>query len=208
MKKHFLSGFKSSQDGVAYLEFAICLPVLIIMLMGAIEMTRFIIITQKVEKTAFTLSDIISQGKTISTSDLDKMMYAASQVMLPYTMAGDGRVVVSSVKQDNSVNSLPTIQWQYVSQGANGSWAGQTSQLGAGGTNATPGSTVILPGNLTLNDQDNVVVTEVFYNYQPLIASNGVIPGRRIYKVSVFKPRLGDLSTLSSLQILLQGAYL
>ena len=212
MKKHCVSRFKSSQAGIAYVEFAICLPVLMIMLMGAIEMTRYIIISQKVEKTSFTLSDIISQGKTISTNDLNTMIYAASQVMLPYTMAENGRVVVSSVKQngDYSVSNLPTIQWQYISQGSNGSWSGQTSQLGVNNSNAVQGSAVVLPGNVVLNDQDNVIVTEVFYNYQPMITGNGVIANTRIYKVSVFKPRMGDLSTLStsSLEILPLGAFL
>jgi len=58
---------------------------------------------------------------------------------------------------------------------------------------------------MTLNDKDNVIVTEVFYNYQPMITTNGVITGTTIYKTAVYKPRLGDLSTLSALPLWLAG---
>ena len=194
--------FRRSQDGLAYLEFALCLPFLIALLMGSIEVSRYILIAQKVDKTASTLSDIISQGKTISTTDLNNMIYASSQVMSPYSMGTNGYVIVSSVKQTGAYNSgnPARVDWQYTSSGTNGAWT-QTSQIGSVGYAAA------LPGGMTLNDKDNVIVTELFYNYKPLIATNGVISGTTIYKVSVFKPRLGDLSTLSSL-LWLQGVYL
>ncbi len=202
MTKKCLSLLKCSR-GVAYLEFAIILPFILALLMGSIEVSRYIIVSQKVEKTSITLSDVISQGKTISTSNLDNMIYASSQVMLPYTMAGNGYVIVSSVKQNGAYSAInpAVVDWQYKSTGTNGSWV-QASKVG------TVGATAALPSGMTLNDKDNVIVTELFYNFTPLFLSNGVISSAAIYKVSVFKPRLGDLSTLSSLhlQMLFEGA--
>lgn len=197
--------FARSQGGLAYLEFAIALPFMMALLMGAIEVSRYIIIAQKVEKTCFTLSDVISQGKTIATTDLDNMIYASSQVMLPYTMGANGFVIVSSVKQTGaySAGNPAKVDWQYVSSGVNGSWT-QPSQVGQIGGTAT------LPSAMTLNDKDNVIVTEIFYSYRPLITTNGVISAATIYKSSVFKPRLGDLSVLGSLPFWLsdKGAVL
>ena len=200
-----ISSLLKNKEGVAYVEFAVCLPVLIALLMGAIEVSRFIIIAQKVEKTAATLSDIVSQGKTISTGELNSMIFASSQVMLPYTMGANGYVIVTSVKQTGaySVSNPAIVNWQYTSSGVNGSWT-QNSLVGTVGNPAT------LPSGMTLNDKDNVIVTEMFFRYQPLILSNGVISTSTIYKTSLFKPRLGDLSTLSSLPfgLFLRGVFL
>lgn len=203
--RKLLSSFLRNKDGVAYVEFAVCLPFLIALLMGAIEVSRYIIIAQKVEKTAATLSDVISQGKTITPTDLSNMIFASSQVMKPYSMGADGYVIVSSVKQYGaySISNPAKVDWQYTSSGVNGSWT-NASLVGI------PNGPAALPGGITLNDKDNVIVTEIFFRYQPLVITNGVISASTVYKTAVFKPRLGDLSTLSSLplSLFLKGAFL
>jgi Flp pilus assembly protein TadG len=202
MLRH-LQRFKKSEEGVAFLEFAVCLPFLLVLLMGSIEVTRYILIVQKVEKTAVTISDIASQGAAVSTADLNNIVLAATQVMKPYTFGPSGYVIISSVTQTGaySISNKPKVKWQYTSSGANGSWT-QPSQVGTLGGNAT------LPGGLTLFDKDNVIVTEIYYNYTPITAVNGVISGSSIYKSGVFKPRLGDLSTLSWLPLAMRGELL
>lgn len=183
--------FRKNEEGLAYLEFAITMPFLLAMLMGAVEVTRYILITQKVEKVAVTISDVVSQGSTISTTDLNNIITAAAQVMQPYTFNTNAYVIISSVKQTGaySVSNPPKVNWQYK---GGGSWA-QNSQVG------TPGTAATLPNSMTLYDKDNIIVTEVFYNFQPILITNGVIGNTSLYKVGVFKPRLGDLSTLSAL---------
>ena len=47
-----LLGFHHRQDGVAYLEFAVALPFLLALFLGSVELTRYIIIVQKVEKSS------------------------------------------------------------------------------------------------------------------------------------------------------------
>ncbi len=200
---HSFRKFRKSEDGVAYLEFAITLPFLIALLMGAIEMTRYILITQKVEKVAVTIADVVSQGSTISTTDLNNIINAAQQVMLPYTFSSNGYVIITSVKQTGAytVSNPPRVNWQYK---GGGTWA-QNSQIG------TTGTAAVLPNSMTLFDKDNIIVTEIFYNFQPIIATNGIIGTTSLYKVGVFKPRLGDLSTLSALPAFWQlqkGAWL
>lgn len=178
-----------AQEGVAYLEFAIATPLLLLMLMGAIEVTRYMLIVQKVEKVSVTIADVVSQGSEVTSDQLNITLTAAAELMLPYDFPPDGYVIISSVKQTGtySATNPPRINWQYA---GGGNWL-HNSRIGAQGTSAS------LPNNLTLYDKDNVIVTEVFYNYQPLIATNGVISGGEIYKVGLFKPRLGDLSTLN-----------
>ena len=103
--------------------------------MGAIEVTRYILIVQKVEKTAVTISDVVSQGTTISTSDLNNILTAAGQVMQPYTFGPNGYVIISSVTQTGAytINNPPLVNWQYTSSG--GTWT-QNSQVGTTGGSA------------------------------------------------------------------------
>jgi hypothetical protein len=185
--------FKRDQRGLAYLEFAICTPFLLALLMGAIEVTRYILIAQKVEKVAVTISDVVAQGSTISNAQLDTIIAAAQQVMLPYSFGANGYVIISSVKQTGTPSSgnPPRVSWQYT---GGGTWV-QTSHVGSPGTSAT------LPSSIALNNKDNIIIAEVFYNFRPLVTLNGVISQTSIYKFGLFKPRLGDLSTLSAIPL-------
>ncbi len=96
--KHFLR----NESGMAYLEFAICLPFILALLMGSVEVTRYILITQKVEKTAVTISDVVSQGSFISRADLDNIILASGQVMQPYTFSTGGYVIRCSTRTMSS----------------------------------------------------------------------------------------------------------
>ncbi len=181
------------QSGLAYLEFALCLPFILALLMGAIEVTRYMLIAQKVEKVAVTVSDVVSQGTTISVAELNNILTAAEQVMQPYSFGANGFVIISSVRQNGAPTGMnpPQVTWQYT---GGGSWT-QASQVG------TVGNPASLPPSISLNDKDNIIIAEVFYNFTPLVPLNGVITTTSIYKLGLFKPRLGDLSTLSALPV-------
>lgn len=191
-----LRSLTRDESGLAYLEFAIATPFLLALLMGAVEMTRYILIVQKVEKISVTISDVVAQGHTVTTSQLDNVITAAAEIMNPYEFGPRGYVIITSVKQSGNYSAAnpPRVNWQYR---GGGGWL-QNSRVGSPGTSAT------LPNNMTLFDKDNVIVTEVFYNYAPLITTHGVLTGTALYKIGVFKPRLGDLSTLSWLPDMLQ----
>lgn len=184
--KNRLKLFARAQEGIAYLEFAIALPFLIALFLGAVEMTRYIIIVQKVEKATVTVTDVVAQSSAIGTTQLGQLVQAASQIMLPYSFDSNGYVIITSVSKTGS--SPPVIRWQYK---GGGSWI-KPSLIGNG-----TGATASLPAGLTLDDKENIIIAEIYYNFQPMLV-NSVINGGQIYKVSVFKPRLGDLTTLGS----------
>ena len=189
--------FLRDESGIAYLEFAIATPFLLALFMGSVEMTRYMLMVQKLEKISSTVSDVVSQGSTISTAQLNNIITAAGEIMRPYTFGDRGYVIITSVKQTGnwSAANPPRVNWQYK---GGGTWL-QNSLVGSPGTSAT------LPNNMTLFDRDNVIVTEVFYNFSPMLATNGIIGNTPLYKIGIFKPRLGDLSTLSWLPSFLQG---
>lgn len=184
---------RRSQRGLAYLEFAISIPFLLVLLLGSIEVTRYILIAQKVEKVAVTLSDVVAQSATITSSEMGNIIKAAAQVMQPFTFNSNAYVIVTSVTQTGapSVSNRPKVNWQYT---GGGTWT-QSSHIGTTGNDAT------LPTDFSLNDKDNVIIAEVFYNFTPLINNNILIGTTSIYKIGVYKPRLGSLSTLGALPL-------
>lgn len=190
LRNHF-ARFNRNQYGLAYLEFAIAMPFLLALLLGSVEMSRYILIVQKVEKISVTISDVVAQGSSVSTTQLNSILEAATEVMNPYPFGDRGYVIITSAKQVGNYSGAnpPRVNWQHR---GGGTWA-HNSLVGA------PGTAASLPGNITLYDKDNVIVTEVFYNFTPLLLTNGVVFPNPIYKTGLLKPRLGDLSTLSRL---------
>jgi hypothetical protein len=186
MKKLFRI-FKRSESGVAYLEFALTLPLLLALFMGAVDVTRYIIIVQKLDKAVSTMSDVVAQSSSITSTQLNTLSMAVRQVMLPYSFSDNGYVIISSVSKNGS--TPPMVNWQYA---GGGSWV-QPSQVGSSGSAA---SWLPFPAPYnTMDDKENVIITEVFYNFVPLL-SNSVIPSITVKKVSAFKPRLGALGSL------------
>lgn len=173
------------KSGVAAIEFALALPLLMTLLFGAVEVTRYILVTQKIEKVSSSLSDVVAQSATMSTAQLAQIITAAGQVMLPYDFEADGYAIISSVTKTGS--AAPVVNWQYKGGGG----YVQPSKIGAVGATAT------MPAGFTMVDKENVIVAEVFYSYKPLFS--GMIYGNsQMYRTSIYKPRLGDLKVLSA----------
>lgn len=180
-----LQWLKQAQEGVAYIEFAVTLPFLLALFMGSVDVTRYILIAQKVEKVSTTVSDLVAQYQTMNSAQLGILIQAAGEVMQPYSFGAGGYVIISSVTKTGT--AAPVVNWQY---SGGGTWT-KPSEIG------TQGSVATLPAGFTLNDKDNVIIAEVFYNYSPIISNSVIAPGQ-IYKLSVYKPRLGALNSLGS----------
>jgi Flp pilus assembly pilin Flp len=171
--------------GVAAIEFALLLPMLLALLIGCLEVTFKIRSTQKAEKLAVTLSDVIAQSTAVTSGDLNKLTGAVDKIMDPFPFGDDkGKVIISSVYWEQGEDA-PKVNWQcpYPPDGAHNG----TSKFGAKGDNAT------LPAGFTLNEKDNIIVAEVFYEYEP-IAPGYLFDKDDIYRRAIFKPRLGLLT--------------
>ncbi len=178
----FLKKLFTAEQGLAAVEFALALPLLIVITFGSIEVVRYVIIVQKIEKVSLTLSDLVAQSETITTADLNQIIVAAKEVMSPYNFDTDGYAIISSVTKTGIYP--PVVNWQYKSSGTT-----RTSAIGSSGSNAT------IPSGFTMIDGDTVIITEVFFNYTPML-SGIIYNSSQIYNYSIYKPRLGNLKTL------------
>ncbi len=172
----------TDQRGVAAAEFALLLPVLMTMVMGVYELSRFILVSQKIDRVAYTVADVVTQQTSVTNGNLGDIVNAATEIMNPYQFGSVGRVIVSSVYEDPTRG--PIVRWQYEGGGT----LDRDSRIG------TVNSTANLPDGFTLNEKDNVIVSEVFYEYIPPF-SEDFFSTRENYKTAIFKPRFGALTT-------------
>jgi Flp pilus assembly protein TadG len=82
--------------GNVAVEFALTLPVLMLLMLGSAEMARFVILHQKVDRVAVTMSDLVARAETIKESELDDIFGAADLVAQPFDLRNLGIVIVSA----------------------------------------------------------------------------------------------------------------
>lgn len=183
-----LCGCKS---GVALIEFGLILPLLVLLLLGTLELSRYMIINQKLDKVAYMMSDLVTQGSSVRVSDLEAFADAVPYIASPFGFSGTvifSSVVGLNLPTDNCEDIPSCITWQYSVLG------GDPSHIGAvGGTAILPNGYEVLPGQ-------NIIVAEVVFNFSPLFAYSGTLvpelAPHSIYKITVYKPRQGTLITL------------
>jgi len=167
--------------GVAAMEFALTLPIWITMLLGCTDGGFMMLLSQRVDRIAYSVTDILTQSQQLAAADIDRTMLAAGQLMQPFTFGVKGIVIVTSVTKE--AGQPVSICWQYSGGGS----LARSSLVGS------LGGTVALPNGLTINDNENVLITEVYYDFAPLFINAGVLSAGDIYRVAVYKPRLSQL---------------
>ena len=153
---HETKNFIRDERGFAAGEFALWLPVLLLIILGCFEATRYILIHQKLDRAATQVADLVGQSEGITNAQLDAVYDAAIEQMKPYDLDTQGKVIVSSVFRATGEPD-PKVVWQR-SHGA----STDTSTIGAEGDVAD------LPSNFSLTESEDVVAAEVFYQYQPV----------------------------------------
>lgn len=79
-----LRGFGRSAAGVAAVEFALVLPVMMVMFYGLSEVVLAVNTNRKLVLTSRSLADLSSRAKTITSTDMSDIFSAAKIVMQPF----------------------------------------------------------------------------------------------------------------------------
>ena len=175
--------FAVHEKGTVAMEFALSLPIWITILLGSTDVAYLMILSQRVDRIAYSVTDIVTQSETVTKNDLDNIFLAAGQLMEPFTFGPDGVVIVSSLFKPSGLPQK--ISWQY----AGGGTLARTSKIGI------VGQTPTMPNGLVLNDNENVIITEVYYAFKPMFINAGILSAEDLYRVAVYKPRLSPLIT-------------
>lgn len=142
--------WRRNEEGVSAVEFALILPLMITMYIGAVEFSHALTIDRRVTAVASAAADLVAQVEEVDTDDLADVFQASSTIMTPYD-AAPVSIVLSSVVADENNNT--TVAW---------------SEAHNGSPRAT-GSSYAVPNGLT-QPFSSVIVAEVSYTYNPSVA--------------------------------------
>ena len=171
-----LARLGGDQRGVSAVEFAMILPLMITLYLGAVEVSQGIGIDRKVTLTTRTIADLTSQVTSVTSSDMSSILNASAQVMMPYD-SSKLKTTVSQVKID--ANSTATIDWSCT----------------LNGTKRSTGSAVSLPSALAIASS-YLIWSEVAYSYKPTIGY--VVTGTLNLSDQIYmRPRQSNNVTLS-----------
>lgn len=170
-----------NEDGVAGIEMALITPLLLTLLCGGSEIALYCRSHFQASQMASTVADAVSRYEALTSADIASIFSVSSEVMGTKDFETNGYVILSSVSRTGG--STPVVSWQCKS-GA----VVSNSLIGP------PQKPAKLPGNLTLDASDNVIVAEVFYQHTSIFTS--FVPlEKQLYKTATFRPRLGSLTT-------------
>jgi len=149
--------FGAAQEAVAAVEFALVLPIMLMMYLGSLELSSAITIDQRVTNVAGAVGDLVAREKgEITASELTDYFTAATAIMQPFSTTSLKQVVtVVSV----SSTGTTTVKW---SQGYNG---GVAKTAGSAYPNVNPIPTAMI----NISKSNYVIVSEASYTYKPLL---------------------------------------
>jgi Flp pilus assembly protein TadG len=145
------------RSGVAAVEFAFTVPVLLVVYLAGFEISQAMATYRKVSDTTIELANVAAQYTTMATLDITSVMNASSQIMAPYPTQNLS-IVLSEITTDDANNA--TVTWSQASNGA---------------TPLTPGTNVTLPAGLGTKDTSYILVTTT-YLYVPIAGANFIGP--------------------------------
>lgn len=173
-----------SQAGTAAVEFALVLPIMLMLYIGFVEVSALISVDRKLQSAAGALGDLVARSDTtISAATLTDYFHAASGIMSPNPVDGLRQVVTQvEVLADGTTK----VSWsrQYLN--------------GVYGTGPyAVNSSFVLPAAMVAVAKGHfVIVAEGSYDYPPLygLAFDQTI---NLYRENFFMPRFGGSVTLN-----------
>jgi Flp pilus assembly protein TadG len=143
--------------GVAAIEFAMIVPIMIMLFLGSIEFSQALTVDRRVTQVASSAADLIAQYDKISASTVDNHLRLMDTLLTPYPTA-PLRLSVTSIQK---INLAPaTVQWnrQHPDHGGQVYSGTYSAAVPAGllSSTATGGTTC-------------VVMAEVSYSFTPTI---------------------------------------
>ena len=155
------------RGGVAATEFAIIVPIMLVMFFGTVEFSSGVAVDRKVTLMARTLSDLTSQSTSVTDTDYTNFYAASRGIMAPYSSTPT-LSTVSELFVDASLNVH--VQWS------------------KGSSPRAAGSSVTIPTALKVAST-YLIFSEVSYRYTPAVGYVMAPAGINLSDVAYTRPR-------------------
>lgn len=181
--------FGRREDGAAAVEFALVLPIMLLLYVGSVEVSLLISMDRKLQSVTGALGDLVARSDgTIPASTLQDYFTAASGIMTPHATASLQQTVTQVEVADDGSGSA-TVVW---------SRDYHDNDVSVG-TRYAVGDDFNLPDAMTnIARGEHVIVAEGSYAYPPLygFAFQQTI---NLYRQNFFMPRFGEMIQIDEL---------
>jgi len=140
-----VQSFRRDQKGVSAIEFALVMPVMIMVYLLSVDVTLVLTADRRVTNIASSIGDLVGQATQINAAEMDDIFEAATAIISPMDVTTLS-VVVTSVVADEDGNT--TISWSEAYNGSGG----------------TAGAPYTLPDGI-VQPLESVIVASVAYSY-------------------------------------------
>lgn len=169
---------------IAATEFAVIVPIMLVMFFGTVEFSSAVAVDRKVTLMARTLSDLTAQSPPAGIADADFVNYfsASVAIMTPYA-ADPTEATLSEIYIDSK--KVAKITWSTAATMPTGAL-----QAKLAASTRSPGDTVtpMIPDALLI-PQTYLILGEVTYLYQPTIGYVMAKAGVNLSDVAYTRPR-------------------
>ena len=143
-----MNRFWKQTNGLAAVEFAFVLPIMLSFFLGLIEVSQALSCRASVTDLAATGSDLVAQESSVTTADMSNVFNALSAMLFPFD-ASKAKITISSIV-DNNTTTTGKVAWSCTD----------------GGTARSTNSVVTVPAGLIVpGGGGSIILSEVTYNY-------------------------------------------
>jgi Flp pilus assembly protein TadG len=146
-----ISRLRKSTEGVGAVEFALIVPILLIIYLMSFEITVAISVVRKVTRSASDIADLTTQKSPIDKSYLATMPYVANAILAPYSSTGL-TVKISGITVDSL--SVAKIAW---------SWQTGGTKPYTAGTSVTIPTDLAIPNSFLVHSELSLPYSLLFY---------------------------------------------
>jgi hypothetical protein len=187
----FAARLRGCESGLAFVEFALSLPVLTTLVLVGLETTNLAMAHLRVSNIAMIASDNASRVRdSIDEADVIELLTGAKMSGDSINFRNHGRIILSSIEPNTAgTNGASTGQWIRW-QRCDGAKV-VTSNYGAQGTgqgNAALQAVGAAGNQIAATSGTAIMLVEVVYDYQPLVSSS-IFGARTIRYESAFNVR-------------------
>jgi Flp pilus assembly protein TadG len=145
---HIINRFSRAREGLAAIEFALIIPVMLITFFGIAEIANYILAARKVANVASVAADLVTQDTVVDDDEIDDIMGALDVVLRPFDPQ-EAQIRITSVVADGDGET--TVAWS------------DARNTGA----YTEGSPISVPDDI-VPDGQGIIMTEVSFTYRTL----------------------------------------
>ena len=151
--------FGRARDGVAAIEFALILPVMILMYLGLTELSIAYGTSRKLTLLSRSLADLTARTTKVSSDNITSIFAAATAILQPYSST-PASMVLTSVTVGLGFGNLPigTVDWS-------------CAKLASGATIAKRAKYSLYPVPAGFETASSFILAETTYKYVPLFGS-------------------------------------